>query len=451
MGRATLRDITLTYSNNFRRPSFVAYRVTKKEKLKATAPSIFSKFLDFYSKYLPQIYILYYICVVFHTFLLLSICFKPESFFFKQSTPKYLLKSYKYMFITKSIYFILFDILFGIYLLHLILLLPVRYHIITQYPYDLFDIIYIIFHVSTLFYGGPGYLQYQTLVWCLKPFRLIEILSKMPRLNKLIEAVFMTIRGPLLYTVMLLFEVVFLFAVLAFFFFGNDIPNAKLDKEVALTNNYVTVNESADVDELLRDKNFGSFRFNIATLLTFVFQDGWFELQRQWDLLNIMKGSRYFIATYIIVAHFIFTSVIVAIIISNVRKVNRSLEIEEENKNAIIKKMKQDFTLSKYRGTIFHNTIKHYKLGMKGMNERLLETGKKLKNDIFIIPNSLMINPIWIETLLVTLRHTQELNHRILNIHSEICSNLCTYYELHHEKLKDPKWKNFFKNHYDRK
>ena len=229
----------------------------------------------------------------------------------------------------------------------------------------------------------------------LRTLRTLRTVSFIKGLQVLVTALVDTIRKWVINIIMLLLLLIFLFAIMGYYFFGY---------------------QSEDVD-------WNTLGRAMLTLFSFVTVDGWTELQDKLDERGYYM-SRIYTIVFIVIGHFIFTNVFIGVIIMNISEATEAYKREQMQEREAVLKHKKEFMMMRQHRDVKQMMERQKRGNYTNFHDMVREFQRSLSHDDSIMMTDLCTNIIWIETFLRTLDHMDSTTYRVQQLHFELANTL---------------------------
>mmetsp|Transcript_6874 Transcript_6874/g.10788 ORF Transcript_6874/g.10788 Transcript_6874/m.10788 type:complete len:514 (+) Transcript_6874:208-1749(+) len=274
--------------------------------------------------------------------------------------------------------------------------------------YNRFDFIILLVSIFNFFQSFMRSLKvisnvkYLRVLRALRALRALRGIAFVSPLQVIVTAIVKTM-GSVLNLVLLLFLIMYVFAVMGFYFFG-DPDNG--DKSA-----------------------WGTLPACLLTLFDFVTADNWTQFTQTLEK-NGLSSIRWFAVCFIFLGHFIFTNLFIGVVLQNLE------EATEEEKR--IQTKKKQLRFEKKKQILFERqenevrrllevqgsdpTLEGFQLMIKSMASRL-------RHDDLVPMMHLSCNLVWLETYLASLDYQENAMHKMQQLHFEIARTLAELVE----------------------
>ncbi|XP_013402648.1 cation channel sperm-associated protein 3-like [Lingula anatina] len=301
----------------------------------------------------------------------------------------------------KDLFHILDELFLAVYTIEFIMKLYAEPKGYWFSSYNLFDFaVLVISYVQIILVlmnaGGSG-LAALRILRALRTLRTLRTVSFIRGLQVLVTALLDTIRKSVLNVVGLLLLLMFLFGIMGYYFFGY----------------------KDDADK----QNWGSLDKAMLTLFSYVTVDGWTDIQESLDNYN-MDGSRIYTIFFIFLGHFIFSNVMIGVIIMNISEATENYAAEQLAEREAALKHKKEFLLQRQHNEVKQMLEKQRRGKYSNFHEMVQEFEDTLRHDDFAVVSDISTNLIWLDTLLTSLDHMDNSMFRVQQLHFELCGAL---------------------------
>ena len=231
----------------------------------------------------------------------------------------------------------------------------------------------------------------------LRTLRTLRTISFIKGLQVLVTALVDTVRKWVINIIALLLLLMFLFAIIGYYFFG--------------------FNEDGDVE------HWGTLGDAMLTLFSFVTVDGWTELQQSLDDHGF-SSSRIYTITFIVLGHFIFTNVFIGVIIMNISEATETYKKSQTHEREAVLQHKKEFMMARQHNDIKRMLERQKKGNYTNFYEMVHAFQQGLHHEDSVMMSDLCTNIIWIETFLRTLDHMDSTIYSIQQFHFEMANHL---------------------------
>ncbi|XP_074649066.1 cation channel sperm-associated protein 3-like [Tubulanus polymorphus] len=260
--------------------------------------------------------------------------------------------------------------------------------------FDLFDFVVLVLSYIQVILDSSGTsgLEGLRVLRALRTLRTLRTISFVRGLQVLVIALISTIRKSVINIVILLFIMMFLFAIMGYYFFGY--------------------REESDLE------NWGNITVALKSLFTYVTLDGWTDIQDKLDELG-MDGGRVFSFAFIMLGHFIFFNIFIAVIIMNISDATENYKNEQRAERETVLRHKKEFMMQRQ-----HNDVKQMMQRQKvghftNFQDMVQDFQSSLRHDDYVMMNDLCGNLIWMEMFVTSLDHMDNTMYRLQQLHYE--------------------------------
>ncbi|CAH1796922.1 unnamed protein product [Owenia fusiformis] len=303
-------------------------------------------------------------------------------------------------------FFVLEEIFLSIYTIEFIMKVYAEPKGYWRSGYNLFD--FLVLSISflqdflALFDADRSGLDSLRVLRALRTFRTLRSVSFIKGLQVLVTALIDTIRKSVVNIVMLLLLMMFLFGIMGYYLFGY--------------------REDGDKE------HFGHLGAAMLTLFTFVTVDGWTDLQDELDRRN-MVGSRVYTISFIIVGHFIFTNVFIAVIIMNISEATENYKRDQIADREATVRHKKEFMMQRQHNEVKQMIEQQKKGDFSNFHDMVGEFQHTLRHNDCVMMTDLCTNLVWIETFVTSLEHMDNTTYRIQQLNFELSDMLTLHME----------------------
>ena len=236
----------------------------------------------------------------------------------------------------------------------------------------------------------------------LRTFRTLKTISYVKGLQILVIALIDTVKRWVVNIIMLLLLIMFLFAIMGYYFFGYTDDG---DKE-----------------------NWGSLGRAMMSLFTLFTADGWTELQAKLDAKGYTNSS-IFTILFIILGNFIFTNVFVAVVIMNISQTTDNFKKKEQKEKQEYIKRKKEMMMQRQHNDVQLMSERQKQGNFASFKDMVWEFQKGLEHDESVMMSDICTNIMWMETFMRTLDHMDSTTYKIQQLHFELANHLASVLE----------------------
>ncbi|KAM6970033.1 cation channel sperm-associated protein 3-like [Aplochiton taeniatus] len=289
--------------------------------------------------------------------------------------------------------------------------------------YNLFDATILVFtfipFISIAQHGNlSGKMHIIKACSCMRVLRTVSFIRG---LQALTQALFKTMKS-VVYVLGLMFLLMFLFAIIGFYYFGDPI--------------------TGDPD------NWGDLGNALFTLFSLVTVDGWTDLQKNLDDLGI-ASSRIFTIVFILIGYFIFFNMFIGVVIIEIHHATKRYETEVQTEREQSLSLKKQAIIQRQNEEI--RKLIHSQTGNDCNFYKLVEQFKKsLRHSDYMMTEDLCTSMPFVDIYLTTLDHQDNTLNKLQNLYSEVMVILgelleSDILEEQEQKAKEKKLKNWRK------
>lgn len=246
----------------------------------------------------------------------------------------------------------------------------------------------------------------------LRTLRTLRTVSFIRGLQVLVTALLDTIKKWVINILMLLLLIMFLFAIMGYYFFGyREDSNDK--------------------------KHWGSLGSAMLSLFSYVTVEGWTDLQEDLDVIS--ASSRVYTILFIFLGHFIFTNVFIGVIIINISEATETYKKELRKEREAVVRHKKEFMMMRQHNDVKQMLERQKKGAFSNFAEMTRSFEKGLRHYDSNLVSDLCTNILWMETFMNSMDHYDNIMFRSQQLHFEIANVLVASYEDRLEAKKKKK------------
>eukprot|EP01135_Chromosphaera_perkinsii_P000476 Nk52_evm30s96 gene=Nk52_evmTU30s96 len=242
-------------------------------------------------------------------------------------------------------------------------------------------------------------LAFLRVIRALRALRALRSVSFIRSLQVLVAALMSTFQNAVLDLILLLSLVMYLFAIMGYYFFGFE-DNG--------------------------DKTYwGNLGVCFLSLFTYVTADGWTDIQ---DSLNEkgFKNSQWFSIVFIFFGHFIWTNLFIGLIIQNIERATREDKEHMTNLRLEIINSKKEKILARQTAEIQNMLNQSREKGRKvpSIEDAIQDIAKTLSHKDVVPMTYLACNLAWLDTFMLSLNYQENNKFRVQQLHFELSNIL---------------------------
>ncbi|KAI0236973.1 hypothetical protein LSAT2_012532 [Lamellibrachia satsuma] len=272
--------------------------------------------------------------------------------------------------------------------------------------YNLFDffVLVISFVQTAMIWTGVGESRLSALrvLRALRTLRTLRTVSFIEGLQVLVTALIDTVRAWVINIIALLLLMMFVFAILGYYFFGTS-PDG--DKE-----------------------NWGTLGRAMLTLFSYVTADGWTDIQDRLDARNLVY-SRIYTMVFIFMGHFIFSNVFIGVIIMNISESTEEFKLKQQHEREEMVRHKKEFMMMRQHNDVKQMMEKQRSGNYSNFHDMVEDFEKGLRHEDSTMMSDLSTNILWLETFIRTLDHMDTTMYSIQQLHFELANLLANRVE----------------------
>ncbi|CAG7829678.1 unnamed protein product [Allacma fusca] len=227
-----------------------------------------------------------------------------------------------------------------------------------------------------------------------RALRVLRGISFSVQLQVLVSALVETIKTHVLSVVILLVLLLYVTAIIAFYFFGQEYPEA-----------FGTI---------------GSGMLNMLRVLTI---DGWTDLNEEMSQRAGYRGTL-FIITCIVLGNFLFSNIFVAIIIMNISEATDTFRDKQREQRDTVVRLKKEKVFRRQKLDLRQLFARQRTSAFTDFFSIGGQFQKLLRHDDLVAMADVVTSPLWIDSVYQSTTKANQTSNILMNLHREMADNM---------------------------
>ncbi|ODN05838.1 Cation channel sperm-associated protein 3 [Orchesella cincta] len=237
-----------------------------------------------------------------------------------------------------------------------------------------------------------------------RALRILRGVSLSIQIQVLVTALVETLKTHVLSVLILLLLLMYISAIIAYYMFGDTIPNS-----------------------------WGNIGNGMLNLFAFVTMDGWTTMVDTFKEKNYIHSGRIFCLVGIVLGNFVFSNIFIAIIIMQISEATEAFRNKQtDEREAVVARKKE--TVFRRQKLDMRQLLARQKLSISADFYFLASQFQRLlRHDDLVDMHDMVFSPMWIDCLNKSSQRCLHTSNLLMNIHRQVADHLLEIYELYHK------------------